>query len=55
MKRRMMLWAVVTAAVLWAAGASAVEQGDAAPAWSGTDFSGHAITFPDLTRKVSRP
>lgn len=32
--------------VLWMAPASAVEQGDTAPAWTATDFAGREVKFP---------
>ena len=35
-------------ACLWALSASAVEQGDEAPAWSGATFDGTAVEFPEL-------
>jgi thiol-disulfide isomerase/thioredoxin len=35
-------------AALAAGPAGAVEQGELAPQWRGTDFEGHALAFPDL-------
>ena len=45
----MRIWAVLLAFTCLLGGvASAVEQGDAAPAWAGSTFSGTDVSFPEL-------
>lgn len=43
------IFTLALAAVLWTSTASAVEQGDTAPAWSAADFAGKAVQFPEVS------